>query len=118
MSAIVTSVVDPDWFQCGSRSGSRKPNLCGSRRIRILIRLFSYKKLHFYMENILKVAKMSKNVPKKVQKIFYRQKIRFLCKLWPISMLLDPDPHSQYGSGSKTAKRIRIYVDPEPDPQH
>ena len=52
------SVVDPHWFQCGSGigssflsqcgSGSRKPNQCGSRRIRILIRLLS----HFYMKNI------------------------------------------------------------------
>jgi hypothetical protein len=35
-----------------------------------------------------------------------RQKTRFVCKVWPISMLLDPDPRSQYGSGpgSKTAK--------------
>jgi hypothetical protein len=26
-----------------------------------------------------------------------RQKTRFICKFRPISMLLDPDPHSQYG---------------------
>ncbi len=31
-------------------------------------------------------------------------------------MLLDPDPHSQYGSESKTAEWMRIQVDP--DPQH
>jgi len=70
MSATVTIVVDPHWFQSGSRSGSAKSNQCGSRRIRIFIRLFSHKKLHFYMENILKVDKRSKNVHKKVQQIF------------------------------------------------
>jgi hypothetical protein len=32
------------------------------------------------------------------------------------SLLLDPDPHSQYGSGSRGAKSIRI--DAEPDLQH
>ncbi len=31
-------------------------------------------------------------------------------------MLLDPDPHSQYGSGSKTAKWMRTHADS--DPQH
>jgi len=31
-------------------------------------------------------------------------------------MLLDPDPHSQYRSESKTAKSMRIQADP--DPQH
>ncbi len=44
----------------------------------------------------------------------------FFCKFWPIFMLPDPDPHSQYGSGSKAAKWMRIQVDPDPgpDPQH
>jgi hypothetical protein len=31
-------------------------------------------------------------------------------------MLLDPDPHSQYGCGSRTAKSMGIHADP--DPQH
>jgi hypothetical protein len=31
-------------------------------------------------------------------------------------MLLDPDPHSQYGSVSKTAKLMLIQENP--DPQH
>jgi hypothetical protein len=29
------------------------------------------------------------------------------------SLLLDPDQHSQYGSGSKTANGLRIQVDPD-----
>ncbi len=47
---------------------------------------------------------------------FERQKTRFICKFWSISMLRDPypDPHSQYGSGSG----YRIQVDPDPDSQH
>ncbi len=47
---------------------------------------------------------------------FERQETRFICYLWSISMLLDPDPHSQYRSGSRTAKSIRIHADP--DQQH
>ncbi len=42
--------------------------------------------------------------------------IRVICKLWTISLLLDPDPHSQYGSGSRRAKLMRIHEDPYPDP--
>ncbi len=42
--------------------------------------------------------------------------IRSISKFWSISMLLDPDQHSQYGSGSRTAKRMRISADS--DPQH
>jgi hypothetical protein len=69
---IKASVVDPHWLQCGSGSSflsecgsvygseSRKPNECGSRRIRILVRLLSYKKLNFYMKNIVKVDYRSK----------------------------------------------------------
>jgi hypothetical protein len=30
----------------------------------------------------------------------------------------DLDPHSQYGSGSRTAKLIRIHADPDLDTQH
>jgi hypothetical protein len=29
-------------------------------------------------------------------------------------MLLDPDPHSKYGSGSKTAKSMQIHTDSDP----
>ncbi len=102
-----SSVVDPLWFQCGSGSGcgSRKANQCGSRRIRIrvLIRLLSHKRLNFNMKNILNVDKRSK-----------KQTTRFIWKCWPIFELLDPDLHSQYGSGSKTSKRMRIQEDPDP----
>jgi len=74
-----------------SVSGSRKPNQCGSKRIRIWIRLSSHKKLSFYMKNIHKVGTRSKKAEN-----------QFFCKFWSISMLLDPDPHFQYGSGFTT----------------
>jgi hypothetical protein len=37
-----------------------------------------------------------------------RLKIRFICLLWSISSLLNPDPRSKYGSRSRTAKSMRI----------
>ncbi len=42
------------------------------------------------------------------------QKPRFICKIWPIFILLDPDPQSQFGTGSKTTKWVRMQVDPDP----
>jgi hypothetical protein len=40
--------------------------------------------------------------------------IRFICKFWPISLLLDPDPHSQnrsrFRSGSGRAKLMRTRI--------
>ncbi len=50
----------------------------------------------------------------KVQKPFERLEIRFICKFWSISLLLNPDPHSQNGSGSRRAKSKWIHVDPDP----
>jgi len=35
-----------------------------------------------------------------------------------ILTVLDPDPYSQYGSGSRGAVFIRIHMDPDPDPKH
>jgi hypothetical protein len=54
----------------------------------------------------------------KVQKPFQWYITRFIFKFWSVSMLLDPDLHSQYGSGSRAAKLVRIQADPDPDPQH
>ncbi len=41
---------------------------------------------------------------------FERLEIRFISKFWSFSLLLDPDQHSQYGSGSKGAKSMRIRI--------
>jgi hypothetical protein len=58
--------------QCGS--GSRKPNQCGSKRIPILVRLLSHKKLNFYMKNIFQVG----NRPKNIHPNFYEGTKAFL----------------------------------------
>ncbi len=67
------------------------------------------------MKNIPKVGNMSENIPTKEHttrslRLLEKQKTRFTCKFWSISMLLDPDPHFKDGSGSdsRTAKWIRI----------
>jgi hypothetical protein len=41
-------------------------------------------------------------------KAFVTQETYFIYTDWLISMLLDPGLHSQYGSGSRTAKCMRI----------
>ncbi len=61
--------------------------------------LQSHKKLNFYAINILEVHDRSK---------------KHLFKFCSIPMLLDPDPHSQHVSGSKTAKSMRIHANPDP----
>ncbi len=48
-----------------------------------------------------------------VQKPFLKGRTQVYLKIsWPISMLLDPDPvpHSQYESGSRTAKCMWIRI--------
>jgi hypothetical protein len=47
-----------------------------------------------------------------------RQKIRFIGKFWSISMSWIRIRIPNYGSGSKTAKWMRIQVDLDPNPQH
>ncbi len=118
---IKGSVVDPYWFQCGPGSSflsqcgsrtdpdpSRKPNQCASRRIRILGQTFESQKVDFFHVKILNVGNAVGQKTylrlRRYKSLFERQKTRFICKVWSISMLSDPNPHYQYGSGSKTAK--------------
>jgi hypothetical protein len=61
------------------------------------------------MKNIIQVGNRSKNIPSKVQNPFKRHATRFMC-YWSISVPLDPDAHCQYGSGSRTAKSMRIGI--------
>ncbi len=50
------------------------------------------------------VGKGSTHIPMWVHKSLFKSlEIRFIWKFWWISLLLDPDPHSQYGSGSRRA---------------
>jgi hypothetical protein len=83
-----SSVVDPDpafYLNAAPDSGSQTKKW-KSIRIRILVRLPSHKKVNFYMEGILKVGSWSKNI----------------CTYEGSKDFLDPDPHSNYGSGSTT----------------
>ncbi len=103
----VSAMPDPDpqhWFFqcCGSAlasmkirfqlflspygSGSRKPNQCG----------YGFWTASLYI--------------RRCKSLLERSTVKF----WSITMLLDPDLHSQYGS--KTSKSMRIQVNP--DPQH
>jgi hypothetical protein len=62
------------------------------------------------MKNMHKVGNKSENTYEG-KKAFERQKTWFICKFWSISMLLDLDPHSQYGprSGSTTPAKSMPY---------
>jgi len=80
-------------------------------RIRILVRLQSHKKfivsVYCTWTILLKFGNRVKNIFTKVHRYtshFERQETRFICKFWSISMLPNPDLHSQYGSGSRTTK--------------
>jgi hypothetical protein len=42
----------------------------------------------------LKKVKGQKTYLRRYESFFEKQKTRFICKFLPISMLLDPDPHS------------------------
>ncbi len=50
------------------------------------------------------------------EKVLPGNPVYMSCKLLSVSLLLDPDPHSQYGSGSRITKSMWIHA--EPDPQH
>ncbi len=109
----MTLVVDPHWFQCGSGClfqcgsgcgsgygyGSRKPNQCGSRgiRIRILVRLLSHKR------NMLKVGNISQNIPTvRRYKSFFKKAFLF----------------AKFGQFQCSWIRIRIpNTDPDSDPR-
>ncbi len=63
-------------------------------------------KVNFYVNNMLNVCKKSLTITTywyKYKNLLERLKIRFICKFCSVSLLLDPDPHSQYGSGSRNA---------------
>ncbi len=70
------------------------------------VQTFESHKVEFYMNN-LKVCNRSKAYLRRYESLFDWQKAKFIFKVWSISMLQDPDPHSQYGSGSVTAKECR-----------
>jgi hypothetical protein len=95
---VVICGVDPLWFQriqiqLFSRgwSGFRKPHQCGSRRIRILVRVSK-----IFTWNILKVGR-SKNIPTKVPKPSGKENVPY-------------NPRSGSRTGSTTLFRIRDWM--------
>ncbi len=52
--------------------------------------------------------------------LFKVRKPGVFVNFFAISMLLgpDPDPHSQYGFGSRTVKYLQIHADLDQDPLH
>jgi hypothetical protein len=64
---------------------------------------FKSQKVTFYMKNIFKVVKRSKNIRyiRSYKSPFERQETRFICKFWSIS--------NAPGSGSAVPIRIRIH---------
>jgi hypothetical protein len=76
-------------------------------RIRILVRLKSHT-VEFLHKNILQVGIGQKTYIRRYKSPFERQKTRFICKFWSISMLLDQDPRQPNECGSRWI-RIRIH---------
>jgi hypothetical protein len=64
------------------------------------------------MKNILKADTVvgKKTHLRRYKSHFEWQKTKIYCKFWSNSKLLNQDPHSQYGSGSITAKAMRILI--------
>ncbi len=94
--------------QNGSRS--RKPNLCGSKSWSY----FYVTKFNFFNKNIVDLGKVNGRITflHSYNSLFERLKFRIICLFQSISYLMDPDPdlHSQYGSGFRSAKSVRIWI--------
>jgi hypothetical protein len=105
---VYNSVVDPNWFQCGSWSSiylNTNPDPDPGQT-------FKSQKVEFLDEKYNKSWQEVKKYTYEGTKAFLKG--RFIWKFWSISML--PDPQSQYGAGSRNAKWRQIQADP--DPQH
>ncbi len=90
----IGSNADPDWLQC--------------RLAFYLNADLSHTKLNFYMKNILKVDNRSKIQIRRYKSLFWKAENQVYLLILANSMLLDPDPDYQNGSGSKTSKWMRI----------
>ncbi len=117
---LLSSFVDPDWFQCGSGysflsqrgSRSREPNQCGSG---------SWSEFHvtkgwIYTRKIylmLVIGQKTHLRSKKVQKLFWKAGNQ-------VYLYILSNFHA-HGTGSAFSKRIRIQdieMNADPDPQH
>ncbi len=98
----------------------REPNQCGSGPDPV--QTFTSQNVEFVNEYFrLYVGKRSENIPmyRKVRMFFWKPVCQVYLLTWSISLLLDPDldTQPQQGSGSRTAKTMRIHSDPDKDPQ-
>ncbi len=84
-SSLLSSVVYPHWFQCGSVSGSREPTQC---RYGSWSDFKKSQKLNFCMKNIIKVDNRSKTNLWRYKGLFERPETRFI----PRIPNTDPDP--------------------------
>jgi hypothetical protein len=73
-------------------------------RIRILVRLCRHKKFNFDLKNTLYGGDRSQDIP--------GMEFRFIRSSWSNSLLFDQDPnlHSQYGTGPRRVKSMRIRI--------
>ncbi len=99
---VLSCVVDAD--QDPGSQTREKPCGSGSRSD------FKVTKSCVFMKNILKVGNRSKNIQTKVQKPFGKAGNQVNLKILVNFLVPDPDLHSQYGSGSTTAKWVRILI--------
>jgi hypothetical protein len=103
----VNAYPDPAFYLVADPDHS---NQCRFMRIRFMVTLCRQKKLNLYryIKNILFVGKRLLNIPAKEQTSFLKVEIQAYLLIWSNPLLLDPDPHSQYGSGSRY-RRVRIH---------
>ncbi len=78
-------------------------------RFRLLGRFCRHKKLDFDMKNIFYVVMCHKIYPCRYKGHIEGWKSRLFVNYWSISLLLDTDPHSKSGSGSRRVQSIRIH---------
>ncbi len=90
---------DPESYinQCGSVSGCGSRSGCVSRSGSGSWSDLKLQQVVFFMNNVLIGQKTDLQ---RYGSLFEKQETRFSCYYWSISMLLDPDPHSQCRSGS------------------
>ncbi len=86
-------------------------------RIRILVRHCRYKKLKLYMKKILCVPQVicQRPYPTKRSKVIFNGWksglfVNFCQFPYSLLLVLDPEPHSQNGSGSSRANSMRIRI--------
>ncbi len=106
-----TSVVDPHWSSTLTSMWIRiqlaKP--IGFNQIRMLVRLLRHKMLNFSMKNYFIWVRGKKTYLRR-SKVFLKGWVQVNLSILVNSLLPDSDPRSQYGSGFRRAKSMRIQI--------